>query len=368
MKKQSDIFSELMVGIFVLAVLVVLIFFTVIVSGAEIFTGHKRVTRHALFSDIGGLRKNDNVILRGMTVGSVTGMKLEENNVRVAMTIDTNVQLKEGYRITVKPTTLLGGHFLLVEEGDGAPVAEDAVLQGAPPSDLLRDIGEAVNEIRSTLSNNGVSGMLANFNSASASVSNLLMRVENGEGTLGKLFAKDSQVYDDIQTSVANLKSATAKLEKGESTLGKLLSDDAGPYEDLKQTVASLKTVAQRIENGEGSIGRLLKDDGQVYEDFSATIANIKDVTARIQKGEGTLGKLMSEDAAFYTSLSEAAESLKTVLARLEKGEGSLGKLSKDDDLYKEVLGTIKDSRQVIDNLRDTAPITTFSTILFGAL
>lgn len=368
MKKRTERFYEVVVGLFMVAVLAVLVFFTVVVSGVDVLTGHKRVPRYALFADVGGLRKNDNVVMRGMTVGAVSGLKLEGGDVQVKLLLNSGVAIREGYRLSVMPTTLLGGHFLQIDEGTGKELGEDVVLKGDRPADLMRDIGEAIKEIRAVLTQNSLGDTLANFNRASASISNLLVRVENGEGTLGKLFSKDSKLYDDMQATVGNLKSVTTKLEKGESTLGKLLSDDAGPYNDMKEMMANLRKVTDRIEKGEGSLGKLLADDGKAYGDLSATLANVRKVTDRIEKGEGSVGKLLADDAKFYDDLSSAADSLKTVMGRLERGEGSLGKLSRDDELYQEVLGTLKDTRQVIDNLRDTAPITTFSAIFFGAL
>lgn len=368
MKKRTERFYEVVVGLFMVAVLAVLVFFTVVVSGVDVLTGHKRIPRYALFGDVGGLRKNDNVVMRGMTVGSVSGLAFEGTAVQVKMFLNSNVRMREGYRLSVMPTTLLGGHFLQIDEGTGAELAEDAILKGDRPADLMADIGDTVKEIRAVLTQNSLGETLANFNRASASISNLLTRVEKGEGTLGKLFSADSKLYDDMQSTVGNLKSVTDKLEKGQGTLGRLLSDDAGPYNDMKEMMASLRKVTDRIEKGEGSVGKLLADDGKAYGDLSATLANIRNVTDRIEKGEGSFGKLLSDDAKFYDDLSSSADSLKTVMGRLERGEGSLGKLSKDDEMYQEVLGALKDTRQVIDNLRDTAPITTFSAIIFGAL
>ena len=61
-------------------------------------------------------------------------------------------------------------------------------------------------------------------------------------------------------------------------------------------------------------------------------------------------------------------ESLNTVGDRLKNGEGTLGKLSADESLYRELDGLVRDIRQIIDNYRDTTPISTFSSLATGAL
>ena len=52
----------------------------------------------------------------------------------------------------------------------------------------------------------------------------------------------------------------------------------------------------------------------------------------------------------------------------MEKGEGTLGKLSADSKLYDEVTALLKDVRQIVDNYRDTTPISTFGSLIGGAL
>jgi len=368
MKKSNEFFSEVIVGVFMVGVLAVLIFFTVIVSGVDVFSGRRRVERDAVFPDVGGLRKNDNIVLRGMPVGSVVGMALGDKRVKVKMMIDPSVTFRQGYLLTVMPTTMLGGNYLLVEEGSGPEVAVDAVLDGQPPSNLVKDMSEIVSELKEALEQGGIGSTLANVNTASASISNLLVRLESGEGTLGKLLAPDAKLYADLETTAANLKTVTTRLEKGEGSLGRLVADDGKVYEDLRSVAASLRDVAGRLEKGEGSIGRLLKDDGKVYDDLAASMANVRGVTEKLNNGDGSLGKLMKDDAKLYADLEASAATMRIVMERLEKGEGTLGKLSKDEALYVEVQGALKDVRQIIDNMRDTAPITTFSSILFGGL
>ena len=60
--------------------------------------------------------------------------------------------------------------------------------------------------------------------------------------------------------------------------------------------------------------------------------------------------------------------SLNAVAGRLERGEGTIGKLTAESELYDEVNSLVKDVRQVIDNYRDTTPITTFGSLATGAL
>ena len=53
---------------------------------------------------------------------------------------------------------------------------------------------------------------------------------------------------------------------------------------------------------------------------------------------------------------------------KLKNGEGTLGKLTTESAMYDELQGLIKDVRQVLDNYRDTTPISTFGSLIMGGL
>ena len=62
-------------------------------------------------------------------------------------------------------------------------------------------------------------------------------------------------------------------------------------------------------------------------------------------------------------------KALKLITDRLERGEGLLGQLMSDDgEIGKQVNGLLKDGRDMLDDYRETSPVSTFSSIFFGAL
>lgn len=367
-KKKSEIFSEIIVGVFMVAVLAVLVYFTIIISGVDFFNGKNRIPVTVYFHDVGGLKNRDSVMLRGMTVGSVSDMRLENSAIKVTMVIQEAVKFREGYRITVNAGSLLGGNYLLIEEGSGPELPPGTALQGVTPSHWMRDLGEIVAKLREATAGDELKNILANLEAASASVKELAARVEDGKGTLGKLFSEDMSLFDDLTNTVANLKSVTAKIDTGENSLGRLINDDGGVYSDLRDSIANLKSISGRLEKGEGTVGKLLSSDDTIYRDLQETMERIKNVAVRLDEGEGTLGKLMKDDNKMYNDLDATVENLKLVSERLAKGEGTLGKLSADDQLYNDVHGLIKDVRQTVDNFRDTTPISAFASLIMGGL
>lgn len=304
---KNDLNIEIIVGLFMFLVLIALGVFT-IVLGRQNFLQEKHHIR-VEFDEIGGLREGDNVFLRGVQVGTIKSTELGDNHVEVLAELTVPVEFREGYTVEVIASSMLGGKILKIDEGPlTAPVVdEERSIIGQLPLDILTELGDAVVRLRQ-------------FTEGLAS----------GEGTIGKLL-KDDSIFNDIGEGVASLKVVSKRLENGEGAIGKLLTDDS-IYDRLSNSLATLDRVTQRLENGEGTLGKLLSDDNTMMNDLEAAIANLKTMTQKVNDGEGTLGMLMA-----------------------------------DDQLYHETQALLEEVRAAIDDMRETSPVTTFGSVVFGA-
>lgn len=142
--------------------------------------------------------------------------------------------------------------------------------------------------------------------------------------------ALNDGILEDFKVTMAQVRKIAVKLGEGEGTLGKLINDDA-VYEDIRQVAANLRQVSDTVAKGEGTLGRLLAEDDHVYEDLAATVASFRDMSESIAKGEGTIGKLVG-----------------------------------DEELYLEFQALLREGRAALDDMRETSPITTFTSIFFG--
>ncbi len=149
-----------------------------------------------------------------------------------------------------------------------------------------------------------------------------------------------------------------AELTDGVKALRQTL-EGGGVLGNLQETMENVKELTRRLRDGEGTIGKLLTDD--------ALYTNILAVSERLSGGQGTLGKLLSSDDKLYQDLSDTVAALKETAETINRGEGTLGKLIKDDGMYNQVDGLMGDVRAAVDDLRETTPIVSFSSIFFGA-
>lgn len=277
---------EMVVGFFIVLVLVVLGYITIVLSQQNLFGTSHNLT--VVFDQVTGLIRGDKVFVKGVDVGRVKSLAIQRDGVHAELTMDYPVQLHENYRISVTPSSVLGGKFVDVYEGssDRPLLPEGAPIVGSGPVDFISELSDGVKAVRQTLEGGGVLG-------------------------------------------------------------------------NLEKTMDNVGELTQRLRDGQGTIGRLLVED--------ALYTNLLAVSERLSQGEGTLGKLMSSDDTLYRDLSATVASLKETAETINRGEGTLGKLIKDDGVYKQIDGLMVEVRAALDDLRETTPIVSFSSIFFGA-
>ncbi len=328
--RESELLMEVIVGAFIVLVLIGLGYFTIILSKESWFS--QKTEMSVTFPNVMGLRDGDLVVVRGMPVGKVSSLVLIEgaNGVAATLLLDMPLEMREDYEIKIIATSILGGRQLQIHQGSlDQPLVDLAVYEGAVPFDLMQGAAEIVGALQEGLIEGGV---IENIQTVTAEIKGIVARVGNGEGFLGKVLSEDDALYTDLAAAIASIKNITTRLEEGKGSLGQLLSEDTALYRDVADTVAAAKRVAERVESGGGS-----------------------------------LGKLLSEDDTLYQDLADAVAALKGIATSIDQGEGSVGKLIKDDGLYTKVQEVVDEARATLDDYRETAPITTFSSIFFGA-
>lgn len=356
-RKKNDGFTEAVVGLFMLAVLALLVYFTIIISGVDVLTGREKVRASIAFSQVGGLKDHDSVMYRGTKVGAVDRIDLTPSNLVVIVEIDKSVVLRESCRAAVCNLSMLGGNYLLLEEGEGEALPlETTLFRGETPSDWMQDVAKIARNLKEFTSGPELKAIATNFEAASASAREVADRIARGEGTMGKLLSADDTVYTDLKNTAAVVSDVSGRIKAGEGTIGKLLATNDTVYADLKASIANVNAISERLRNGEGAIGRLLAKDDPLATELSDSVAAFRKAC------ESFDGKEAMERA------NTLLENLNAVSEKLRSGEGTLGKLVNDRELYDEVEGVTKDVRQVMDNFRDTTPISTFGSLIMGGL
>ena len=323
MKKKSEAFSQLVVGLFMVTVLLLLGYFTIVISGVDIVSGRNRVLLRVAFDGVGGLKERDNVMYRGTKVGAVDHVEVTPSNLVVFAAIDSHVILRAGATISVRNLSMLGGNYLALEEGEGEirPLAT-TLFVGETPTDWMSDVSKIAKSLREFLSQSELREIVTNVAAASAHARTVAAKADN---------------FMDRANAMAD------RIARGEGTVGKFLNQDDTVYADFKQTMANARAVSDRLNRA------------KTFDDLEAGVAAFRAAAEGVD---------VKETVARANAL---LENLNAFATDLKEGNGTIGRLAKDPKLYDEVNGLIRDVRQVIDNYRDTTPISTFSSLAIGA-
>ncbi len=222
------------------------------------------------FANVEGVKPGASVMLSGYSVGTVYDITLtpQADSIRLLLRIDEGVRqfIKTDSKAEIKQEGLVGNKFVSVSIGSPkASVLRDyGFIHGVPPF-ALSSIADNFISIADTVKQ--VTGELYV----------LLNRLNNGEGTIGRLFT-DDEVYQ-------NLVNITAQTEEGLRRTNQQLDKLSGL---LSNSVKTLDAIAIKADTAMDNTVRMTE--------------NAASILHKVDEGQGTLGLLMN-DRALYDSL-----------------------------------------------------------------
>jgi phospholipid/cholesterol/gamma-HCH transport system substrate-binding protein len=351
------------------------------------------------FSETNGLREGDGVLVAGIRWGRVKEMTFDpaapiETRVTVLLSLDSELPLREGFKIQIKDATLLGGRNVSIDPGpaQGAPVPTTTQLRGTVQSNPIEGLGKLVDA-----SSAGVQEIIENVRIASVDL-------KEARGPLGRLL-RDPVMADELATAVssaartiASMESVAKDLAAGKGTAGQLLANDelfqllVEATRKLSLTLDEATAIAGDIRRGNGIAGRLINDETSAKE-LAETIANLNAITKKINDGQGTIGALINDESiardvqtitsnlaegqgtigalltnpAVYDNVRQITEDVAAITSSVRSGQGTIGRFVMDDDLYQDLKTAVRIVQRALEEFREAAPITTFTSVFFGA-
>lgn len=370
--KQKLTFSELRVGIFMLAALLVF-GFLIINSSGDFNPFEKRLKLKVRFVSADGLRSNAEVQLAGVTIGKVEEVRFlpadSPNGERIEATLAVS-QLLDGKPISdlirtdstaqLVATSVLGNDKMInIVPGTvkGSPAADDTLLASTTAISM--------NQLTSTGND-----LLNQINKLAVPANEILNKANQGEGTLGR-FVNDESLYKSLDGAVTETRATMTRLQttidrinEGKGSAGKLVNDPA-LYDSLNKTMAQLESISADIKAGKGTAGKFVNDDA-LYNETRAAISDLRNavnkingiaddvrlVTTDLKDGKGTAGKLFKDDK-LYDEARDAISRFNSTTARIEvlisdaqAGKGTIGRLVTDETLYNNINQTASNINQ----------------------
>ena len=310
--------SEIKVGLFAIAALVVVGFITLRVGSRSFVSGGGYEITTVINSAV-GVRSKTPVEIAGMKVGRVKKLELtDDKKVKLTLIIDEDVKLPADSKTVIRSKGFLGE--ILVEIVPGTP--------GTPP---LED-GMSI----------AFDGQTGDVNLLLTEFSSITKDIKAVSSSLRDMMAGDKT--SPVWNIVNNLEQFTKTLANNQENFNKMADNLAELTEALRGTVTKSR------ENVEESLER------------------IASITKKVDDGKGTVGKLVNDDTT-VTKLNDAIDSLNSALGGLKKLETEIGYhteyLTQTSDFKHYVNLTLKpapDKRFILDFVQDPLPSATRST------
>ncbi len=320
------------------------------------------------FPNVDNLKRGEPVLMRGVPIGQVQRITWSpdptggDDNVLVIVSLQRNVAgaLTRNAQFFIRSAGPLGGRQLEIDPGDGDIIDVNAAprFSGEADGDIFRQLAEFVRENRGPFKE-----LVASLNTAADDLEVVMSDVRNGTGLIGELI-KNEQLATDAKSFMSRANEIVTDVTEKKGPLGALVSD-----EEWKKEIGSF---VDGLDNPDGIVAMLLHDKG-AKDDLRSFISSAKKVTDDLGEGNGLLQRLMKDEeladtvSDTFTSIGKMSDDLGGIIDEVQTGNGTLHQLIYDEEGWKEIMRILVLARESIEDLREQAPINTFTNVIFSA-
>lgn len=259
---------------------------------------------NAQFEEAGGLTSGNPVRMRGVNIGSVrsVGLDQEAQRVNVGLQIEEDIDIPQGSHARVSGFSGFGGVRISIIPGprENPPIAPGATLKGPPEGTVLERLTDQAPALASK-----ADSLLSNANLTMAEVGD---QFRNPESDLRKTLASVRAFAEDLESVT----------EAEEETIRALLQNLRDVSSDLKAFTGengdSLDVAVRRLNQSLDRLNRSMAS-------FERTSATLESITTKLNDGRGTAGRLIN-DPGLYMRLDSTAGQANRLLRDFRQNPG----------------------------------------------
>ncbi len=270
----------------------------------------KKIEVTAVFDNVNGLMKGNNVWFSGVKIGTVSKLSFYgQSQVRVGIKIDEKSQpfIRHDSKVKISTDGLIGNKIIVIYGGTaGAEMVMDGDTLGIEKVVSTEDMMAALQQ-----NNQNLLEITTDFKKISH-------QLAGGEGTVGKLL-NDETLYNSLGTTLASLQKSSAHAEKMTASVadfGEKLNRKGSLANDLVTDTLVFKSVKTSVQ----SLQKLTATATEATNNLKTASLNVEKATAGLDNKNSPIGVLLYDQ--------NAALDLKTTLKNLNAGSAKL-----DEDL-----------------------------------
>lgn len=280
--------KEFKIGVFAVAVILVSWWGIKWLQGQNLLLSSN--SYYAYYEDVSGLMVSSRVMLRGVQIGNVQDIELEDDKVRIEMLIEDEYAalIPANSVAELGSASLMGGTQISIIQGDSREMVKpEAVITGRIKPDLVGTMSDKAGE--------------------------LLDGLNTTVGGINELLSTNREAIDNM---ITNLEAMTTSIN---SMLSAARSDINGTLSNLRSFTGTLAANSGRIEAMIGNLDKVTTDlaEANFVEQLDSTLTSLDSIVKTIEEGDGTAGMLIN-DKALYESLNNAGDNLAQLLEDLK--------------------------------------------------
>ncbi|WP_457185807.1 MCE family protein [Nocardioides sp. P5_E3] len=253
-------------------------------------------TYHAMFTEAGGLKVNDEVRIAGVRVGKVDEVELAGDEVRVSFKVDDAAAFGGETRAAIKVKTILGSMFLALEPAGGGRLDEGATIPAARTSSPF-DVVEAFEGLASTSAQIDTDQLAESLTTLADLTRNTPEEFRGALDGLSRLSSNVAAKDEQLNTLLVNLERVSTVLDERDQDIVKLMEDSDVLFRAL---VARREAVHDLLVSSTTLSQELTRLIDQSREDLKPALAHLENVVAVLNKNEDNLDSSLRLMAPFY--------------------------------------------------------------------
>jgi phospholipid/cholesterol/gamma-HCH transport system substrate-binding protein len=300
-QNKAGVNTQTKVGIFALITIIIFITGFYFLKGINLFTTRDRY--YAVFNQVDGLSKSNNVTVNGFKIGAIEDMHIDPSTGRVTVVIiaDGNFKIPAQSLAAIGSTDLVGSKILSIRLIPTETYLKDGdTIKTEVKADLMGKIGDAVDPLVKRVSNT-----LAGLDTTLADVQLVLDR-RDPASTVYKLNASLDNIHSitteldltlrkkSLEKTLDHLESITANVEKNNIGITNIISNVSALTDTLKaaqiqatvakarEAIGQVDKLLKQINDGDGTISALIKDK-KVYNDLDAAVLSLNSLLVDVK-------------------------------------------------------------------------------------
>ncbi len=320
--------NEFAVGVVVIAALAVVVAGALWLSGAHL--GRAEAVYTARFRTVGGLGVGNPVVLRGVRVGRVEGIRLASGN-----WVEADLKIYSGVTLPAKPAVIAASASLF-----GEWAATLISLTEQPVNDP--NVRQALAEAQAAGGSKWPGATLPDIGQLTAQASRIATDIAAVANRVQTAF--DTQAVMELRRSIKDFGQIADRLVKVTNeqaeVLGSVGSNLRQGSDVLAKAATNLQTTLGRVDSAtnQGQLATILNNTAATSADLRAASQDFHDLMeAAHQNQESLVRVLVSADS---------------VMSRIANRSGTLGLLVADSALYVETKLTMIQLRQLLSDIQ----------------